>query len=241
MIRWNPGNQTQSLFKFCWTVFNNVNGDLFLFQYKKLSTISDFSVCRVDYTLFKHVTYFFSAWMEGGNRTFVLAALSALMTMPPHIKQYLCKLVLEILIFVFLPPHPIENSRNWLSFDSQTWSGKDIFFLFSKNRFGFHQITGETLLEFRTEIHTSHAIWKNLTHLDFHLEIEYCYFSFGCDVTQHTICSLFDISISTVKVLLQSLTPSFYRICSSYLHGHQSMSGVIWCTHDQTSHLPLVQ
>jgi hypothetical protein len=80
---------------------------------------------------------------------FALALLPALLRPPPESNIILRKLIFVIMMIVTPPADPLLDIRHRFDSDfGNMWKGRYVFRLFSNNRFGFYESTGESPREF---------------------------------------------------------------------------------------------
>ena len=150
----------------------------------------------------------------------MLALLPALCQPPPDGNQYF-RLINSMLLTILRPPvDPLINIRNRLfSNDNNIYEGRDVFSLFSGNRFDFYNITGETpetfielvnILEIQTHSHcVRHSLSVRNRVMLFIIWLR-TYPSF------HMLASMFNVSITAVKNEIRWLFKPFENKIKCY-------------------------
>ena len=144
------------------------------------------------------------------QRHLILAALPALIQPPPDCHdyhQYVCSTLATV---VQPPPDPVTDVRYRLFLgDMNAFGGRDIFTMFSKNRYHFYEMTGETpetFLQLLQILAVDITVLRSLRNRCLMFMIWLRHYP-----SYFFLSTLFDISVTRVNYIIRKLVPIFKR------------------------------
>jgi len=181
--------------------------------------------------------------MDDDNQKDMLAALPGLIRCPPDGMDVLQQLILMlntilkpppdcmdffkqlILVFIALVKPPADQGvclrQRILGNNIHVWEGRDLFSLFAGNRYGFFQITGETLETLLAILRTVHIhLYQRIGRphkLSPRNRILLFVLWLRSYPSYHMLSSLFDVSVSTVQDEINICLPIFEEHFGSFV------------------------
>ncbi|XP_060551175.1 uncharacterized protein LOC132712764 [Ruditapes philippinarum] len=156
--------------------------------------------------------------MDVSRRRLLLAALPALVQPPPDASEYINR-VRSCLVAVVMPPlNPVLDIRHRLfSNDSNIYSGRNVFQIFSANRYNFYNLTGETpetLIDMLQIVNLRNNSRHKLSPVN---RILLFVIWIRCYPTLMTLSAIFNVCTAYVHVEIRIMIRTFYAAFSHYI------------------------